>query len=245
MVNIQNENTFKKACTEGINLFLGSGFSLLAKDVGGRALPTGAGLLSELTSEFKLDSLSSLTLAQVCTVLEAESKDALYAFLKRRFSVTTFDPRYKTLEDLSIKTIFTTNIDNLLFKVFAESTRNYLNDLSVKGPAFTDRSAIDFIALHGSIVHPGEALEFSSTNLAASFSADPDKWHYLTGQLQKRPTLFWGYSLGDAGTLQALNPSTTKGRVHQDKWIALYRPTTAASKHPMARTDSRKEEVHR
>src|SRR5262249_16292588 len=125
----------------------------------------------------------------------------------------------------NIKTVFTTNIDNLVFKIFATSKSRYLNDLGTRGPAFTDLAAINYVALHGSIIHEGEPLEFSSTNLAAAFSIDPDKWHFLTAQIKKYPTVFWGYSLGDAGTLQALNPQTIKGRPQQDKWIVLNQST--------------------
>ena len=227
MVTVQSENTFQRACGDGINLFVGSGFSCLAEDRSNHPLPTGGVLLAELIHEFKLVDAEGLSLAQVCTVLESEQKDQLYSFLTNRFSVAKFDLRYGALESLRIKTAFTTNIDDLLFKIFQQSDSWYLNDLAVRGPAFTDRSAIDFFALHGSIVHPGEPLTFSSTDLAAAFSADPDKWHFLTGQMQKFPTLFWGYSLSDGGILQSLNPITTRGRSHHDKWIVLREPTAA------------------
>ncbi len=225
MVTLQNENTFKKACADGINLFLGSGFALLAEDSEGRSLPTGGKLFEELVQQFEIGAAEGLSLAQLCTIIESERKQELRSFLTRRFSVEKFDPRYRVLDALAVHAIFTTNIDNLSFKIFADSKWHYLNDLSVRGPAFVDRSAVDFVALHGSIVHDGEPLVFGSTDLAASFSLDPDKWHFLTGQLQRRPTLFWGYSLGDAGVLQALNPASTRGRAHQDKWIVLRNPT--------------------
>jgi hypothetical protein len=227
MPTVQNENTFRKACAEGMNLFLGSGFSLLAQDSQGRLLPTGGELFKELVAAFNSGAAEGLSLSQLCTIIESERKEELYAYLKSRFSVAKYDPAYSILDSLAIKTIFTTNIDNLVFRIFGESRRRYVNDLAVRGPAFTDRAAIDFVALHGSIVHSNEPLTFSATDLAASFSLDPDRWHFLTAQLQKLPTLFWGYSLGDAGVLQALNPATIRGRTHQDKWIALLKPTDA------------------
>ncbi len=227
MIEIQNENTFVKACSSGINLFLGAGFSCLARDKSHTLLPTGQALLTELVQEFSLGDAEGLSLAQVCTILESERKDQLYSFLTNRFAVGDFDARYKALECLKLKTVFTTNIDNLIFRIFEDSENCYVNDLAVRGPAFTDRSAVDFWALHGSILHTQEPLTFSSTDLAAAFSADPDKWHFLTGQMQKFPTLFSGYSLSDAGILQSLNPVTTRGRTHQDKWIVLREPSAA------------------
>ncbi|MGA2352770.1 MAG: SIR2 family protein [Terracidiphilus sp.] len=225
LVKIQNENTFLRACAEGLNLFAGSGFSVLAQDYSGRNLPTGSQLQTELITRFSLDSTEDLTLPQLCTIIESERRDELYSFLRERFTVKSFDPAYLSIDSLLIKSIFTTNVDDLFFKIYAESKNCYLNDMSIRGPSLTDRSAIDFIALHGSIVHTGESLVFGASDIAASFSADPDKWYLLTEKIQKRPTLFCGYSLADAGTLQALNPRTTKGRVHQDKWIALNEPT--------------------
>src|SRR5271165_4862912 len=216
MVDIQNENTFLKACAEGINLFAGAGFSLLAQDSKGRPLPTGAVLFGELVELFGLGPADGLTLPQLCTIIESERKEELYAYLRSRFLVAKLDARYQMLDSLALRTIFTTNIDNLFFKIFANSRRRHINDLSTRGPAFVDRSAVDFVALHGCVVHDGEKLTFSSTDLAASFSLDPDRWYFLTGQLQRTPTLFWGYSLADAGALQALNPETVRGRPHQD-----------------------------
>jgi hypothetical protein len=128
---IESENTFKKALADGINLFVGSGFSLLAEDADGRQMPLGSQLLLELKDEFKIPDAENLTLAQLCTVLESERRDQLYAFLKKRFTVQKFDARYQALESLNIKTVFTTNIDNLIFKIFAGSRSRYLNDLGV------------------------------------------------------------------------------------------------------------------
>lgn len=51
-VQIDEKNTFDKALKTGINLFLGSGFSVLAKDAQGKALPCGRELLYELIDEF-------------------------------------------------------------------------------------------------------------------------------------------------------------------------------------------------
>ena len=49
---IEEQNTFEQALRSGINLFLGSGFSILAKDKNGNKLPCGGDLLNELKSRF-------------------------------------------------------------------------------------------------------------------------------------------------------------------------------------------------
>jgi hypothetical protein len=94
-MRIELENSFKKALEDGMNLFLGSGFSLLASDGKGRALPTGSGLLRELLLEFHLPAADGLNLSQVCTILESTRRHDLYEFLTKRFTVATFDPQYR------------------------------------------------------------------------------------------------------------------------------------------------------
>jgi len=119
-------------------------------------------------------------------------------------------------------------VDDLVFKIYANSRGFYVRDVMMQGPAFRDRSAVDYVALHGSVAHEGEPLSFSPLDLAGAFSSDPDRWHFLTNRLQQYPTLFWGYSLADAGVLQALNPTTVRGRSYQPRWIVLANRDAAA-----------------
>jgi len=192
---IEHENTFKQALLEGVNLFLGAGFSTLAKDVNGRNIPLGGTLKEELLESFGKTDLRDLSLPQICAVLEAEGKDEFYSYLNKRFSVGGYSEKYHALDKIAINTIFTTNIDDLLYKIFSDSKEHYLNDVVLRGPSFRDKVAIDLVTLHGSIAHEGESLVFSTLDLATAFTTDPDKWHFLTQRIQALPTLFWGYSL--------------------------------------------------
>ncbi len=227
-IQIEHENTFRKIFTEGMNLFLGAGFSVLAKDFESRPIPIGRELAHELKSQFNLEGLDALSLPQICTILEAENKQKFHEYLKRRFAVHTYDDRYKSLNLCNIHSIFTINIDDLIYKIFSFSDQNYLNDISKHGPIFSDKSAIGYIPLHGSILNEDEPLVFSNTDIASSFSQDPDKWHFLTGLLQKNPTFFWGCSLDDADVLKSLNPETIKGREHKPKWITVRKENSPA-----------------
>jgi len=184
--------------------------------------------MSELVTKFGLSDVAGLSLSQVSAILESSKKDEFYNFLKKRFTVAKFDSKYSALESINIKAIFSTNIDDLLFKIYAKSVAHYINDLMLRGPSFSDRTAIDLIPLHGSIIHEDESLTFSTLDIASSFSSDPDKWHVLTERLQANPMLFWGYSITDAGVLQALSPLTSKGRTQKHKWILLRERDKAA-----------------
>ena len=220
-MRIEHENTFKTALTNGMNLFLGAGFPVLSSDDRGQALPIGYQLSEELCSHFDVPHLVSLPLAQICAVLESTHREDLRQYLKRRFTVHSYDDLYESIVSVSARAIFTTNIDNLIYRLFDKSNTKYLNDVTVHGPILDDRKAVDYVPLHGSVVNESSSYVFTPLDIAGAFSLDPDRWNYLTQRLQRAPTLFWGYSLADADVLRALSPPPTINREHQQKWILL------------------------
>jgi hypothetical protein len=138
-MQIENENTFRAAIGKQVNLFLGAGFSTLAQDNEGNDLPLGGELAKELRAAFELEELVSVDLPQLCTIISASRADELRQFLVDRFTVGSFSTKYKALCRLDISTIFTTNIDNLIHSIFADSKRYYINDANVNGPVYKDR----------------------------------------------------------------------------------------------------------
>ena len=227
-MRIDHENTFLEYLSSGINLFVGAGFSTEAKNRAGLKLPAGDTLSEEIIDTFDLQEYSSLDLSQLSTILESSKRDEFYNFLRNRFSVQQYDPLYQTLLSTNIKSIITTNIDDLWFHITQNDDNFYLNDITQSGPSFQDRSAIDYIPLHGCVLHRPLDFVFTDLNIAASFSSDPDKWHFLTERIQRVPTIFWGHSLKDAGVLQSLHSATIKYREHKDKWIVLRNNNKAA-----------------
>jgi tetratricopeptide (TPR) repeat protein len=218
-MNIENAASFQYALLNDINLFVGAGFSVLAQDSARRVMPVGDQLPTELRTHFGLTGTEGLTLPQLYTLLARTRKEQVDRFLRERLSVTSFDPKYLHLRRLAVSCIFTTNIDNLLQRIFNESPEAYLNDLDLNGPRYADRRAIDLVMMHGSVLNPGRPLRFGTVELASSFDADPDRWRYLRRRLRSAPTLFIGYSLQDAGTLEAL--ATDEGQVLADTWIQI------------------------
>ena len=103
----------------------------------------------------------TLSLPQIATVLNSSHRAEFQSFLKERFTVGDFDPRYKIIDGLPIKSIFTTNIDNLLHEIFNDSTSSYLNGLRpARWPRFLTVNAIDLIALHGCVLDDSRELTF-------------------------------------------------------------------------------------
>lgn len=224
-MKIENENTFNSCLQKGINLFLGAGFSVEANGTfedKPKAMPVGDGLKKEILKTFGRDENSRMLLPQLCQIISKTQRDALNVFLRKRFTVVEFSKLYGNLERINLKAIFTTNIDDLVFKIFDDSQKYYVNDISLRGPSIVGSSAIDYIALHGSVIHsPSEGLDFSPVEIASSFERDKDKWFGYIGRVQQTPTLYWGYSMADAGVLQALAKETVIGRERAPAWVTL------------------------
>jgi tetratricopeptide (TPR) repeat protein len=221
-VKFEREHSFREAVSSGINLFVGSGFSVLAHDTDDNLLPTGEALAEDLRSRFEVDPTRTQDLPRLATIIAASRRSELRDYLTHRFSVGgRFDPRYKSITGFNVSTLFTTNIDDLPFRIYEDHPARYLNDLDKNGPMIRDRAAVDYVALHGSVRNPDRPYRFGAAEIAASFGADPDRWRYLRQKLNSGPTLFWGYSLSDSGTLEALGAEGDLANQGQDMWIVL------------------------
>ena len=218
-MEIENRNTLEKALSSGINLFLGSGFSLLAKDAQGALLPTGSSLKMELSKKFSKPDFFSLP--ELSTILEKSTLRQEYLnYLRERFTVKSIDPLYLNLLRIRIKNISTTNIDDLVFQIYKDSTEYFLNDQFVDGTT-TDSRGINYLPLHGSVVHPDSRFVFDVESLASIYDDAPRVWRILANQLETYPTLFWGYSFNDNSVLQTLLSQQTFRNAKKDMWILL------------------------
>lgn len=219
-INIQLEDTLIKALEEGVNLFVGAGFSVLAKNADGKTLPVGEQLLKELKEFFK-DIPDSLDLPKAAMYLEKINKEKFYKYIKERYIVDSYNDNYNSLLSLNIKGIYTTNIDNLFVKIFDNSTSMYLSDITMAGAVFNESKSVTYVPLHGSIYNDERKLIFSSADLSSAFSNDRDIWQYLRMAVEKHPTIFWGYKLNDSGVIQTLFSNSERESLQKTKWIVL------------------------
>lgn len=224
-MKIENEASFLEASRQGWNLFLGAGFSVLAQNIDGKQLPVGSQLPDELREEFNVDAGRDLNLPQICTVIEATRKQPLEKYLRRRCTVTAYDPRYSDVFESSVRHIFTTNIDDLVHKIYDSSVTHYLNDVDFAGSSSGDTAAVDFVALHGSVRNPRRAFKFATLDLAGAYEKDRDRWSSFREQLRRFPTVFLGYGLADAGTLQAIASDDAGQRIVGDCWMQVREET--------------------
>lgn len=222
------EDLFKSALSQGINLFCGAGFSVEAADKNGRYLPTGPALLSELKSAFP--SISTQTsLPRACTIITKTDKHSFHAFLEDRFEVATFNPLYRSLSQISIKNIYTTNIDDLFFNIYKDAGSSvYLHDCSVDGSSYNDEKAVNYHPLHGCI-KGNQNYVFGATEIASAFSqrGTAKSWESLADDAEKHPILFWGWNFDDSGPIEAMYGEDNGVDNNTNRWVLLYEPDDA------------------
>ena len=225
-IKIEEENTFDKALKAGISLFLGSGFSVLSKDKSGNNLPCGNNLLQELKAIFPQISAFN-DLSKVSTVLEKSmDRDKFKYFLTNRFKVNEYNDLYENLTRINIKNIFTTNIDDLVFKIWDRDhlSQRHINNTLNMGES-NDNLAINYFPVHGCVLNSDKEYIFSNIKIASAYSSQDGSWESLKLTVSSSPILFWGWSFNDSDIIEAIYSSRGK-RVDDNtrKWIVLYNP---------------------
>ncbi|MBL6457757.1 SIR2 family protein [Belnapia sp. T6] len=230
VLNVSESGLLSADFVRGVNLFLGAGFSTLAKNRFTKSLPVGDGLKDLLVKEFNLEPYASLDLAGLYAVLLADRRDALRDFLAKTFTVTDYDSRYDALRSLEVEFLYTTNIDDLPFKIFdarGGDDKRVLHDLTLYGAPRQPSEVVQFIPLHGNVRHEDSDFLFTPGQIASAFASDRQTWYVFQRELQARPTFFLGYGMRDAGVLQALQDGSSRSLVN--RWILLRRHDEAAS----------------
>ena len=217
MKSIEQKNTLINALRTGINLFVGAGFSVLAKDGQNRTMPVGNQLAEELSTELNIQKME---LPIMSTILESSKRQQFRKFLTDRFNVKSFDPLYDNINRISIKNLYTTNIDNLIPQIIEKSTSRFLNDQRIDGSS-PDKNAINYLALHGNVSNPDSGYVFSSSSIATIYNDDTRIWNYVTMSMENHPTIFIGYSFNDVGTFNAIFSRNSFQNAQKDKWIVI------------------------
>lgn len=218
------EHMFRNALKNGISLFCGAGFSVEAMDANEKKLPVGQALLEELKQEMPLIE-SYKNLSRACTKLEKTDKKTFYNFLGNRFRVKKYDDLYNELLKVNIKSIFTTNIDDLFFGIYENNATPYfLNDCSKNGKDPYDNYAIPYYPLHGCVRDEDKGYVFGVTEIASAFSerSKEKAWKQLTQEVSDTPVLFWGWNFADAGPIEAMYGENSNIDENIYRWVLLY-----------------------
>ena len=217
-VLIEHQNTLEHAFKTGINLFVGAGFSTLAKDKTGNNLPVGSILCKELANNFGKNP--NYSLPQICTILESSAQKEYHDYLVSRFTVDYFDPLYYNITRLNVKSIYTTNIDDLIIKIFRNKHDRFLNSQYEEGPS-TDPRAVNYLALHGSVTSYPHRFVFDINTLSTIYNDVPRIWSCLAREIEMRPTVFVGYGFNDSSVIQAITLQQRFQNIRKDIWVVL------------------------
>ena len=212
-MKIENEYILRNILNNGINIFAGAGFSTLAKHNKVR-LPTGADLLKEIKSKFPTINMFE-NLSEVSEILDNESPEEYQSFLRERMAVTEFDNKYLNLLNINIKSIITTNIDDLFYKIF-EKSEQYINDLTRYGRSFND-DEIPYIPLHGS-VRSDRKLIFSKSDIVNASRNNTLPFSAATSFMSNYPILFLGYGMNDSD-VEMIISIVKEHKSPEDIWI--------------------------
>ena len=120
-MNIELKDLFLKKLESGINLFTGAGFSVLP-NLKGEFLPTADQLCDEIQKEFGLSD-EIVNDHDLPYISEFCSEQEYQDFLRKRFTVTEYNPLYNVINKINIRTYATTNIDNIFRLVIEKNNR--------------------------------------------------------------------------------------------------------------------------
>ena len=217
MVRIESKTQFMNHVRNGINLLIGAGFSIGAKDINGHRLPLGNELLNELKEKFpKIKNFNVLSKASL--ILEKSSKQEFYDYLRCRFDVSEFDEVYNVLPLLNIKSIYTTNIDNLMYKIYQNQTK-YINTTIINGSE-NGENVLNYSPLHGCINFPNKGYIFSNIGISTAFSNANRDWSSLKHEFSRQPLLICGWSFSDSDVIEGLYGDNGIDR-NNEKWVLI------------------------
>lgn len=206
---------FKVALQKGINLFTGAGFSILpAPD--GTTLPDVSELCEDICKHFSIDPKYKDDLEQLSNIVSIHYGTEFQAYLREKFTVSTYNKRYDVLNNIKLHAYITTNIDNIIQCVMDHSIRYSLFNIVEYGAVRSDVS-LPFIPLHGNVKHLNSKLYFGKSELANVDTDNKSLFDSMHDKLLEAPTLFWGYGFHDNAVERTIVKLLQDG--HQDIWI--------------------------
>lgn len=217
-VEIDCRNLFYEKLRTGINLFTGSGFSVL-KDSKGKSVPSVSELVKDLCLTFDVNKSYEGDLEKLCFFLKRNYKSEFQKYLRERYTVKEYNKLYEVLYKIKLSSIITTNIDNIIPAIMDNSYEYYLNIVSYIGPVKKDSESILYIPLHGNVLDSESELYFGKFELCNVNNYNRGLFSMMHGELLKKPTVFLGYGFHDGSVLEVIDQVLAKG--NQDIWIQV------------------------
>ena len=223
-MKITAENTFKDlVLNKEFNLFLGAGFSILAKNKDNENLCLGEELKDSLIEFFDLQKYKDKDLSYISKKLKKTKNGEFYNYLTKKLKVIEYDNRYANLFKREIRNIISLNIDDLLEVLF---TREIIKEKSLvdsKIYGITEDSGIMLFKIHGSVTYPADDDYYFSTEDISSFNfSNPQLFQALSLKIASLPTIFWGVNTENIIVQNFLtNAKKIKNLKIREKWIVV------------------------
>lgn len=202
--NDDHKSLFKRIFSGEIVLFLGSGFSMgaigsLVDEETGRKLPIPnvTQLKNILSSRILYTDYDDIKLKELCEECQ-EDNGARYAqLMKDIFRVSDIRDFHRLYSEIDWKKIFTTNVDDLIEKVYADSDKK-INTIYSEKPKYIERSSVTYYKLHGDAIIAPDKITFSTSDYVVSSARRNDyRFEALSFALKTDNFLFLGTSLNE------------------------------------------------
>ncbi len=210
------EQLFINELSNGIILFVGAGFSRLP-DINGECFPDAKELCQDICREFSIDEIFS---DDLYAASEMVPKNEYQNYLRERFHVKNeINPKYKLIDKLNIKSIITTNIDDIIKTIFKDdNTQHYINDTNSYGSVRKNKFGIEYIALNGDVSIKDSYLYFGKFDLSVVENRNGELYNIARYRFNDNPILFWGYSFADTG-VQRMVKYLLDNNKHSRIWV--------------------------
>ncbi len=197
------------------NLFIGAGFSLGAHRQNGNAMPKGNDLgkniLIELlkydieSEEFK--QLTNYPLPKICTyAVNKIGKESVYNYLQAVFQNVKPAPFHYSFAKYPWDKIFSTNIDDVIERVFEKSKQNIIVQNSKHCSVDVKRREPELFKLHGCVNNLEEGLIFDEEEYINSLLDIQDyRFGVLSVEIQNKDFIFIGSNYDDFNIKYYLN----------------------------------------
>lgn len=194
----------KRIMSGNVVLFVGAGFSLGAigsmKDekIGRKMpIPNVNQLKAILSSRILYSEDNQLPLKEICEDCQDDNSERYAQVMREVFRVSEVRDFHRMYVDIEWKSIYTTNVDNVIEYIYEESEKS-INSVYSEKPIFTERGALILYKLHGDAIYAPEKITFSTSDYIISSTKRNDyRFETLTSALKTENFLFVGTSLSD------------------------------------------------
>jgi len=199
----QAEFLLRRIQRNEVVLFVGAGFAIEATNRHNEKLPTGKQLSEKIWSFINMPGLYDGTPLQTmydALLNKGKKHDEIKQFLEDIFFVKDFPDYYYHIILPYWHKIYTTNIDNLLEKLYSKSTQKF-KILKYPQDEFQDvdksLETIQFVYLNGKIPCEPNELIFSKKQYARNLNALQPLYHQFVNDYSTTTTVFLGTSIDE------------------------------------------------